>query len=148
MNPSPAAAYNKDMQEDKEAVFDSLDTVKKCLRVFAPMIETMTVRKDKMYAAAGEGFINATDLADYLVKKGRPFRTAYKTVGQIVARCIQCGKTLETYPLEEYKKADELFENDLYDDIDLRNCVEKRISAGGTGAASIEKQLEYVKSFI
>ena len=141
-------AYNKDMQEDKEAVFDSLDTVKKCLRVFAPMIETMTVRKDKMYAAAGEGFINATDLADYLVKKGRPFRTAYKTVGQIVARCIQCGKTLETYPLEEYKKADELFENDLYDDIDLRNCVEKRISAGGTGAASIEKQLEYVKSFI
>ena len=141
-------AYNKDMQEDKEAVFDSLDTVKKCLRVFAPMIETMTVRKDKMYAAAGEGFINATDLADYLVRKGRPFRTAYKTVGQIVAQCIQCGKTLETYPLEEYKKADELFENDLYDDIDLRTCVEKRISAGGTGAASIEKQLEYVKSFI
>jgi len=141
-------AYNKDMQEDKEAIFDSAETVKKCLSVFAPMIETMTVREDKMYAAAEEGFINATDLADYLVKKGRPFRSAYKTVGQIVAKCIDTKKTLETLDFEVYKSFDELFEKDLYEDIDLRNCAEKRISEGGTSIASIEKQLEYIASHI
>ena len=91
-------AYNKDMQEDKEAVFDSLDTVKQCLKVFAPMIATMTVLKDNMYLAAGKGFINATDLADYLVKKGLPFRTAYKLVGQTVALCIENGCVLDTLP--------------------------------------------------
>ena len=141
-------AYNKDMQEDKEAIFDSLETVKKCLSVFAPMIETMKIRKDKMYDAAGEGFINATDLADYLVKKGRPFRSAYKTVGMIVAECIKEGFTLETFPLQKYKAYDELFDTDLYEEIDLRNCVEKRLSDGGTGKASIENQLKYVNDFL
>jgi argininosuccinate lyase len=141
-------AYNKDMQEDKEAIFDSCETVKKCLRVFSPMIETMAVRKDKMYAAAGEGFINATDLADYLVKKGQPFRAAYKTVGQIVGKCVAEGKTLETLTLGEYKEFDNDFEEDLYAEIDLRNCAEKRISEGGTCVESIKKQLEYVKNYI
>ena len=141
-------AYNKDMQEDKEAIFDSSETVKKCLSIFAPMIETMTVRKDKMYAAASEGFINATDLADYLVKKGQPFRTAYKTVGQLVGKCIAEKKTLETLTLTEYKEFDALFEDDLYAEIDLRNCAEKRISAGGTSIASIEVQIEYIKDFL
>ncbi len=141
-------AYNKDMQEDKEAIFDSSETVKKCLSIFAPMIETMTVRKDKMYAAASEGFINATDLADYLVKKGQPFRSAYKTVGQIVGKCIAEKKTLETLTLPEYKEFDNLFEEDLYAEIDLRNCAEKRISAGGTSVASIEVQIEYIKEFL
>ena len=140
-------AYNKDMQEDKEAIFDSAETVKKCVSIFAPMIETMSVRKDRMYAAAEEGFINATDLADYLVKKGRPFRSAYKTVGQIVAKCIDTKKALESLPLESYKEFDDLFEKDLYDEIDLRACAEKRISEGGTSIASIEKQLEYIKNY-
>ena len=141
-------AYNKDMQEDKECIFDSIETVKKCLKVFAPMISTMTVLTDNMYTAAQKGFINATDLADYLTKKGMPFRSAYKNVGQIVAHCIEKGLVLETMPLEEYKEYSELFENDLYEEISLETCVKKRISAGGTGLESIEKQIEYVSEFI
>ena len=141
-------AYNKDMQEDKEALFDSIDTVKKCLDIFAPMVETMNVKAENMYKAAGEGFINATDLADYLTKKGVPFRTAYKTVGTIVGKCIEEKKVLETLTLEEYKEFDELFEDDLFDEISLAKCVEKRISAGSTGYVSVEKQLEYVNAFL
>ena len=140
-------AYNKDMQEDKEAIFDSIETVKKCLSIFAPMIATMTVKKENMYKAAQEGFINATDLADYLVKKGLPFRSAYKIVGQIVGYCIENGLVLDNMPLQKYSEFSELFDNDLYNEISLETCVEKRISAGGTGKASIEKQIEYVKSF-
>ena len=141
-------AYNKDMQEDKEAIFDSLDTVKKCLSVFTPMIETMCANKENMYNAAGKGFINATDLADYMVKKGVPFRTAYKTVGQIVAHCIKTSNTLETLSLEEYKKFSPLFGQDLYDDIDLFICAQKRTSEGGTSTKSVEKQLEYIKEYL
>lgn len=141
-------AYNKDMQEDKESLFDSIDTVKKCLDIFAPMVETMNVKAENMYKAAGEGFINATDLADYLTKKGVPFRTAYKTVGTIVGKCIEEKKVLETLTLEEYKEFDELFENDLFDEISLAKCVEKRISEGSTGYASVEKQLRYVENFL
>lgn len=141
-------AYNKDMQEDKEAVFDAVDTVKKCIKVFTPMIATMRVLPDNMRKAAGKGFINATDLADYLVKKGMPFRTAYKKVGEIVAFCIDNGLILETVPMEKYKEFDPLFDNDLYNEISLDTCVEKRISAGGTGAASVEKQLEYITEFL
>ncbi len=140
-------AYNKDMQEDKEALFDSIDTVKKCLDIFAPMVETMNVKAENMYKAAGEGFINATDLADYLTKKGVPFRTAYKTVGTIVGKCIEEKKVLETLTLQEYKEFDELFEDDLFDEISLAKCVEKRISEGSTGYASVEKQLRYVEDF-
>ncbi len=140
-------AYNKDMQEDKEAIFDSIETVKKCLSIFAPMIATMRVLKENMYKAAQEGFINATDLADYLVRKGLPFRSAYKIVGQIVGYCIENGLVLDNMPLPKYKEFSELFDNDLYNEISLETCVEKRISAGGTGKASIETQIEYVKSF-
>ena len=138
-------AYNKDMQEDKEAVFDAVETVKMCLKVFAPMLETMTAKPENMKKAAQGGFINATDLADYLVKKGLPFRSAYKISGQIVAQCISEGLVLETLPLAEYKKYSELFEEDLYNDIDLLTCVEKRISEGGTSVASVEAQIAYVK---
>ncbi len=138
-------AYNKDMQEDKEAVFDAVETVKMCLKVFAPMLATMTARPDNMKKAAQGGFINATDLADYLVKKGMPFRSAYKISGQIVAQCIREGLVLETLPLAEYQKYSDLFAEDLYNDIDLLTCVEKRISEGGTSVASVEAQIAYVK---
>ena len=139
-------AYNKDMQEDKEAVFDAVETVIMCLKVFAPMLETMKSRPDNMKKAAQGGFINATDLADYLVKKGLPFRSAYKISGQLVAKCIQSGSVLEELPLEEYRKFSDLFEADLYQEIDLLTCVEKRISKGGTCVASVEQQLQYVCS--
>jgi len=138
-------AYNKDMQEDKEAVFDAVETVKMCLKVFAPMLATMTAKPENMKKAAQGGFINATDLADYLVKKGMPFRSAYKISGQIVAQCIREGLVLETLPLSEYQKYSELFAEDLYNDIDLLTCVEKRISEGGTSVASVEAQIAYVK---
>ena len=141
-------AYNKDMQEDKEAVFDAVETVKMCLKVFAPMLATMTTRPDNMKKAAQGGFINATDLADYLVKKGMPFRSAYKISGQIVAKCIAEGCVLETLPLDEYKKFSELFGEDLYQDIDLLTCVEKRVSEGGTSLASVEAQIVYVKEHL
>ncbi|MBO7252166.1 MAG: argininosuccinate lyase [Oscillospiraceae bacterium] len=138
-------AYNKDMQEDKEAVFDAVETVKMCLKVFAPMLATMTAIPENMKKAAQGGFINATDLADYLVKKGLPFRSAYKIAGQIVAQCIREGKVLETLELEAYRSYSELFAEDLYQDIDLLTCVEKRISEGGTSVASVEAQIAYVK---
>ena len=138
-------AYNKDMQEDKEAVFDAVETVKMCLKVFAPMLATMKSRPENMKKAAQGGFINATDLADYLVKKGMPFRSAYKISGQIVAQCIAEGKVLETLELSEYRKYSDLFDNDLYHDIDLNTCVEKRISEGGTSQASVDAQVAYVK---
>ena len=138
-------AYNKDMQEDKEAVFDSADTVDMCLDVFAPMVATMKVLPENMLVAAQKGFINATDLADYLVKKGLPFRSAYKICGQIVGDCIKNGKVLETLELDEYKKYSQLFDADLYGEISLKTCVEKRISEGGTSPKSVEKQIAYVK---
>ena len=138
-------AYNKDMQEDKEAVFDACDTVKMCLQVFAPMIATMKANTANMKMAAQKGFINATDLADYLVKKGLPFRSAYKISGQLVALCIRQGTVLDELPLETYKQYSELFDNDLYEDISLETCVNKRISQGGTCVASVEDQINYVK---
>lgn len=141
-------AYNKDMQEDKECVFDALDTVCKCLEIFAPMIATMKPNRENMLRAAGKGFINATDLADYLVGKGVPFRTAYNTVGKIVARCIDLGKTLEELPLEEYATFSDKFGEDVYDAISLRACVSRRISEGGTGSASVEKQIRFVEGFL
>ena len=138
-------AYNKDMQEDKEAVFDALETVEMCLDIFAPMIKTMRLLPDNMYKAAEEGFINATDLADYLTKKGMPFRSAYKIVGQIVAECIEKKTVLDKLPLEAYKQHSDMFEADLYSEISLKACVEKRISEGGTSVASVEKQLVLVR---
>ena len=141
-------AYNKDMQEDKEAIFDAVDTVKMCLKVFAPMVKTMTTKPENMKKAAQGGFIGATDLADYLVKKGLPFRSAYKLSGQIVAQCIREGLVLETLPLSVYQKYSELFEEDLYDEISLETCVSKRGSLGGTSPASVEAQIDYVKQML
>ena len=139
-------AYNKDMQEDKEAVFDACDTVRMCLQVFTGMVESLTANTTNMKRAAQKGFINATDLADYLVKKGMPFRSAYKISGQLVAQCIQQGKVLEELELAIYQSYSDLFESDLYDHIDLMTCMEKRGSEGGTSTASVQKQIAYVKS--
>ncbi len=141
-------AYNKDMQEDKESIFDACDTAEMCLSVFIGMIETMSVCTDNMKKAAQTGFINATDLADYLVKKGLPFRSAYKISGQIVAKCICEGKILETLTLSEYKEFSELFDDDIFNEISLETCVSKRISEGGTSVKSVEKQIEFVRSQI
>ena len=138
-------AYNKDMQEDKESVFDTVDTLLMCLRVMTPMIRTMNVLESNMLAAAQKGFINATDLADYLVKKGMPFRTAYKISGQIVAKCIREGKVLETLTLSEYREFSDLFEEDALEAIDLKTCVDKRISEGGTSVSSVVAQIAYVR---
>ncbi len=139
-------AYNKDMQEDKEAVFDSVETVKKCLTIFIPMLETMKPIPENMLAAAKRGFINATDLADYLTKKGVPFRTAYKIVGTIVGECVKSGKTLDEVPLDEYKAHSEVFDADLYDEISLETCIRKRISRGSTGYESVKEQIAYVEA--
>ena len=141
-------AYNKDMQEDKESVFDACDTVKMCLKVFAPMIDTLKANTANMKRAAQKGFINATDLADYLVKKGMPFRSAYKISGQLVALCIKENTVLEELPLATYQGYSELFDSDLYQDIDLTTCVEKRISEGGTSVASVEAQIAYVNKIL
>ena len=138
-------AYNKDMQEDKERIFDTVDTLKMCLAVAAPMVATMKAIPDNMRRAAGGGFINATDLADYLVRKGLPFRTAYKISGQIVALCIHRGLVLETLPLEDYQAFSPLFDTDLYADINLDTCVEKRLSEGGTSVASVRAQIAFVR---
>ena len=138
-------AYNKDMQEDKEGVFDACDTAKMCLAVMAGMLPGMKAMTDRMLKAASGGFINATDLADYLVTKGLPFRSAYKISGALVGKCIKEGKTLETLNLEEYKEASPLIEADIYEAIDLANCVSKRVSAGGTSVQSVEKQILAVR---
>lgn len=141
-------AYNKDMQEDKEAIFDAVDTVKMCLNAFTPMVETMTVLKDNMRLAAAKGFINATDCADYLVGKGLAFRDAYKATGELVALCIDKGCTLETLPLEEYKKVCSLFDSGVYEAINLEKCVTDRLSEGGPSPKSVEKQIQIAKEKI
>lgn len=142
-----ALAYNKDMQEDKEAIFDAVDTVKMCLTAFTPMIETMTVLKDNMRRAAAKGFINATDCADYLVGKGLPFRDAYKATGELVALCIDKGTTLEELPLAEYKKICDLFDDGIYTAINLEKCVNDRLVIGGPSKSSVDIQLEYARKF-
>ena len=139
-------AYNKDMQEDKEGVFDACDTLKMCLAVLAGMLPGMKAKTENMRKAASEGFINATDLADYLVTKGLPFRSAYKISGQLVAKCIREGKTLETLTLEEYKAASALIAEDVYGAIDLDACVARRTSLGGTALSSVERQIEAVRA--
>ncbi len=141
-------AYNKDMQEDKEAIFDSVETALICLRVFAPMLKTMTVLKDNMAKAGEKGFINATDCADYLAKKGMPFREAYKISGQLVALCVSKGITLNQLELQEYKKMSDLFEDDVYETIDMLTCLNKRTSEGAPSKSAVEKQLSIVESFL
>jgi len=141
-------AYNKDMQEDKEQVFDAVDTVKKCLPVFTSMLQTMALKPDNMRRAANGGFINATDCADYLVNKGMPFRDAYTVTGELVSYCIDNGKTLETLDIAEYQNYSGLFETDIYDAIDLKTCVERRNVPGGPAESSVRAQIERMKEFI
>ena len=139
-------AYNKDMQEDKEAIFDAFDTVKMCLTAFIPMLDTMTALPENMRKAAAGGFINATDCADFLVSKGLPFRDAYKATGELVALCIQKGLTLETLPLSEYQKICDLFDEGVYDAINLDKCVNDRTSLGGPAPENVRAQVKRVKS--
>ena len=141
-------AYNKDMQEDKESTFDAFETVKACLTVFDGMVGSIKANRENMLTAAKKGFINATDLADYLTKKGKPFREAYKLCGQIVSYCTKEDKTLEELTLSEYKSFDTMFENDLFDAINLLNCVKRRISEGGTSVESVEKQIVWVRNMV
>jgi argininosuccinate lyase len=141
-------AYNKDMQEDKEAIFDSLDTVKLCIDVFSDMLSTVKVNKGRMRDAAGEGFTNATDGADYLVKKGMPFRDAHKVIGQLVFYCIEKKTKLEDLTLEEFKEFSSLFDKDIYEALDLKNCVERREVVGGPSKSSLSIQLDNLKYFI
>uniref|UniRef100_UPI003FF0858F argininosuccinate lyase n=1 Tax=Gemmiger formicilis TaxID=745368 RepID=UPI003FF0858F len=138
-------AYDKDMQEDKEAIFDAVDTLELCLRTVTPMLATMTPLPANMRRAAAKGFINATDCADYLTKKGMPFRDAYKCTGTMVAACIREGKTLEELTLDEFKQYSDLFEDDVYTAIDLTTCCEGRTSYGGPTKASVMKQVADVK---
>ena len=138
-------AYNKDMQEDKPAIFDAVDTVKLCLKTFIPMLDTMKVIPENMRNAA-RGFINATDCADYLVKKGLPFRDAYKITGTLVAKCIEKNLTLETLPLSEYKAMCETFDEDVFEAISLETCVMQRKAAGGPAPECVKAQIEYVEN--
>ncbi len=141
-------AYNKDMQEDKEAIFDSLDNVKLCLEIFSKMLDTASFRVNKLRDAAGFGFINATDCADYLVKKGMPFRAAYKAVGELVAVCIEKNTTFEKLPLEEYKKVSDLFDEEVYNAVDLDVCASGRNVTGGPAKQAVEKQIANLESFL
>lgn len=137
-----ALAYNKDMQEDKEAIFDAVDTVKMCLTAFTPMLDTMRVIPENMRKAAAGGFINATDCADWLVKNGLPFRDAYKATGELVARCIELGTDLENLPMEEYKKVCDLFNDEVYNAISLERCTDDRKAFGGPARENVKYQAE------
>ena len=137
-------AYNKDMQEDKEAIFDALDTVKMCLTAFTPMLDTMRVIPENMRKAAAGGFINATDCADWLTKNGVPFRDAYKATGELVARCIELGTDLENLPMDEYKKVCDVFNDDVYSAISLERCTNERTVFGGPASANVKTQAKRV----
>ena len=141
-------AYNKDMQEDKQAIFDSIDTVKMCLSTIIPMLDTMKVNKENMLKAGQKGFINATDCADYLVKKGLAFRDAYKITGTLVAKCIELDKTLDTLDIEEYKKISDVFESDIYNAISLKTCVKERKVIGGPSPIVVKKHIELIKETV
>ena len=143
-----ALAYNKDMQEDKEAIFDAVDTVKMCLTAFTPMLDTMRVIPENMRKAAAGGFINATDVADWLTKNGVPFRDAYKATGELVARCIELGTDLESLPLDEYKKVCDVFTDDVYNAISLEYCVSQRTAFGGPAPENVKAQAKRVKDII
>ena len=142
-----ALAYNKDMQEDKEAIFDAVDTVKMCLTAFTPMLDTMRVIPENMRKAAAGGFINATDVADWLTKNGVPFRDAYKATGELVARCIELGTDLESLPIEEYKKVCDVFSDEVYSAISLEYCVSQRKAFGGPAPENVSAQAKRVKQF-
>ncbi len=141
-------AYNKDMQEDKEPVFDAIDTVEMCVPVFAAMLDTLTVRPKNMSKAAAGGFINATDCADYLTKRGMPFREAYMIVGRLVNMCIKSGETLETLTLRDFRAISELFDSDIYEALELKRCVHERKVLGGPSAEDVTRQINAIKDFV
>ena len=141
-------AYNKDMQEDKEPVFDAIDTVEQCLPVFAAMVDTLTVKHKNMQKAAAGGFINATDCADYLVKKGLPFRDAYMIVGRLVHMCIKTGETLDTLPLKDFQSVSGAFGPDVYQALELKTCVGGRKVYGGPAPDSVKTQIEHIQQFV
>ena len=141
-------AYNKDMQEDKEPVFDAIDTVQMCVPVFAAMVDTLVVRPKNMAKAAAGGFINATDCADYLVKKGMPFREAYMIVGRLVNMCIKNGETLDTLTLRDFRAISGLFDEDVYQALALSTCVNGRQVYGGPARQSVEKQIANLEEFL
>ena len=141
-------AYNKDMQEDKECVFDAIDTVELCVPVFAAMLDTLTVLPRNMRSAASGGFINATDCADYLVKKGMPFREAYMIVGRLVNMCIKSGETLDTLPLKDFRSISNLFDADVYQALELKTCVNGRTVYGGPASDSVKQQIANIKAFV
>ena len=141
-------AYNKDMQEDKEALFDAIDTVELCLPVFAAMLDSLTTRPRDMAKAASGGFINATDCADYLTKKGLPFREAYMIVGRLVNLCTKTGDTLDTLALKDFRAISSLFDKDVYQALDLRTCVNERKVYGGPAKESVETQIQNIENFI
>ena len=141
-------AYNKDMQEDKEPLFDAVDTVLAALPIFAQMVDTMRLLPENMRRAAGEGFINATDCADWLVKQGMPFRDAYTIVGKLVNYCIVNGKTLETLSLDEYHEFSDIFDTGVFDAISLDNCVATRNVPGGPAPEQVRAQMESIRRFI
>lgn len=132
-------AYDKDMQEDKELSFDAIDTVKGCISLFKGMIDTMKFNKERMEDSAKKGFTNATDAADYLVRKGVPFRDAHGIVGQLVLLCLDKQISLDELPLDEYKKISDVFEEDVYEAISLKTCVEKRLTIGAPGLDAMNK---------
>ena len=140
-------AYNKDMQEDKEAIFDAIDTVKLCLTTFIPMLSTMELYKENMRNAAARGFINATDCADYLVKKGLPFRDAYKITGTLVAYCIKNQTVLENLSIEEFRELSPVFDDDVYEAIKLETCVNMRKADGGPAPEAVKKQIEFARKY-
>ena len=141
-------AYNKDMQEDKEAIFDAVDTLKLCLTAFIPMVETMKAIPENMRKAAAKGFINATDCADYLVGKGLAFRDAYKITGALVAHCIETDQTLENLPIAKYRELCNVFDEDVYDAISLERCVNGRNVLGAPAPENVQKQGERVLALL
>ena len=143
-----ALAYNKDMQEDKECIFDAIDTVKLCIPVFEKMISTMKVNKQKMYEGAGQGFTNATDAADYLVKKGMPFRKAHEVIGKMVLYAIENNKALSDFTIEEFKNCSEIIEDDIYDAISLETCVNGRNLIGGPAKDAVLHTIECAEKFL
>ena len=141
-------AYNKDMQEDKEAIFDAVDTVKMCLPVFSKMLATMKLRKANMYKAAQGGFTNATDIADYLVKKGIPFRSAHEIIGKMVLYCIENNKAIDAMSMNEFKSFSDKIEEDVYSEISLEKCISGRKLPGGPSHETEQKAIDNAKAYI
>ena len=141
-------AYNKDMQEDKEGTFDAIDTTKECLTMFMQMVDTMQFRKDVMAKSAMNGFTNATDAADYLVKHGMPFRDAHGVIGRLVLTCIDKNKSIDEMSIEELKEICDVFEEDIYDAISLKTCVEKRLTTGAPGLKPMKETIEIYKKYL